>query len=64
MADLRALFRWKCTKTLESFLCRVADRMADRSTSRFKRVVQRQPIADDEREALRLRLIQKKASGT
>lgn len=60
MADLRVLFRWKCTKTLESFLCRVADRMADRSTLRYKRVVERQSIADDEREALRLKLIQKR----
>ena len=40
MHTCRILFRWRCTKTLESFLCRVADRLADRSSLRMKRVVQ------------------------
>ena len=54
MDQQRILFRWKCTKTLESFLCRLADRLADRSSLRMKRVIARcsGPLPEPERQTL------------
>ena len=58
MHTRRVLFRWKCKKTLESFLCRVADRLADRSSLRAKRVIARSsdPLPMSDRESLLRRL--------
>ena len=67
MAESRVLFRWKCSKTLESFLSRVADRIADRTSTRLSR----QPTGEkdhvasslttEERESLREKLRAEKA---
>jgi hypothetical protein len=59
----RVLFRWKCTKTLESFLCRVADRLGDRSSMRFKRHVDTTGslLSEEERTALRQKLRDQRA---